>query len=112
MFNSALISPIDLYSYQAQLKLLHAGYYGVPQDRSRVFFIAAQSGLLMPKIPPPSHAYPYKQFDKKLATYEYLEHLARPGNCMPFPDVRLRATISALVCISGHLYLLSTFITA
>ena len=85
---------------------------GAPQDRSRVFFIAALRGLPMPKIPRPGHAYPYKQFDKKLATYEYLEHLARPGNCMPFPEVRLRDAIGDLVCISGYLYLLSTFITA
>ncbi|TFK17694.1 S-adenosyl-L-methionine-dependent methyltransferase [Coprinopsis marcescibilis] len=44
--------------YQVRLGLLHAGHYGTPQDRRRLFIIAARMGVPFPDFPQPSHAFP------------------------------------------------------
>jgi DNA (cytosine-5)-methyltransferase 1 len=44
--------------YEAQLGILQAGYYGVPQNRWRVFVIATAKGLSQPEFPMPVHDFP------------------------------------------------------
>lgn len=39
--------------YQVRMMLLNAEDYGVPQDRKRVFLLAAKKGFLLPKVPSP-----------------------------------------------------------
>lgn len=46
--------------YQASIKVLQAGQYGIPQRRERVIFLGAKLGLPMPLHPLPTHAFPNK----------------------------------------------------
>ena len=42
----------------ALLGILQAGYYGVPQNRWRVFIVAAAADSTLPEFPLPVHAFP------------------------------------------------------
>jgi DNA (cytosine-5)-methyltransferase 1 len=53
-----LLQALELLGYQARLGILQAGYYGVPQNRWRVFIIAAAEGLTLPAFPLPVHSFP------------------------------------------------------
>ena len=43
--------------YQADLRVLQAGYYGLPQNRWRVFVLAALKGYCIPSFPLPTHEF-------------------------------------------------------
>jgi DNA (cytosine-5)-methyltransferase 1 len=53
-----ILAALGELGYQAQLGILQAGYYGVPQNRWRVFVIAALAGLKQPEFPTPVHDFP------------------------------------------------------
>ena len=53
-----LLAALESLGYQARLGILQAGYYGVPQNRWRVFIVAATAGLSVPSFPMPEHAFP------------------------------------------------------
>jgi len=53
-----LLGALESLEYQARLGILQAGYYGVPQNRWRVFIIAARVGLTLPDFPQPIHTFP------------------------------------------------------
>ncbi len=53
-----LLAALDTLGYQARLGILQAGYYGVPQNRWRVFIVAAAEGSPLPEFPLPVHAFP------------------------------------------------------
>ena len=53
-----LLESLQSLGYQAQLGILQAGYYGLPQNRWRVFIVAAASELTLPAFPIPVHAFP------------------------------------------------------
>lgn len=53
-----LLAALESLGYQARLGLLQAGHYGVPQNRWRVFIVAASAGLTVPSFPTPLHAFP------------------------------------------------------
>ncbi len=53
-----LLAALAALGYQARLGILQAGYYGVPQNRWRVFIVAAAAGLTVPSFPMPTHAFP------------------------------------------------------
>lgn len=53
-----LLAALKSLGYQAQLGILQAGHYGVPQNRWRVLIVAASSGLPLPAFPLPVHAFP------------------------------------------------------
>jgi DNA (cytosine-5)-methyltransferase 1 len=53
-----LLSALESLGYQARLGILQAGYYGVPQNRWRVFIVAAAADLTLPSFPQPVHAFP------------------------------------------------------
>jgi DNA (cytosine-5)-methyltransferase 1 len=53
-----ILSALEGLGYQAQLGILQAGYYGVPQNRWRVFIIAAAAGLRAPEFPSPVYTFP------------------------------------------------------
>ncbi len=53
-----LLAALELLGYQARLGILQAGYYGVPQNRWRVFIVAAAAGSTLPSFPLPVHAFP------------------------------------------------------
>jgi DNA (cytosine-5)-methyltransferase 1 len=46
--------------YVSRLGVLQAGYYGVPQNRWRVFVLAARQGEKLPGFPLPTHEFPRK----------------------------------------------------
>ncbi len=53
-----LLAALETLGYQARLGILQAGYYGVPQNRWRVFIVAASSGSTLPEFPQPVHSFP------------------------------------------------------
>jgi DNA (cytosine-5)-methyltransferase 1 len=53
-----LISVLEKLNYNAHLGILQAGHYGVPQNRWRVFLIAAKRELPLPGFPEPDHSFP------------------------------------------------------
>lgn len=53
-----LLAALESFGYQARLGILQAGYYGVPQNRWRVFIVAATAGLELPAFPLPEHVFP------------------------------------------------------
>jgi len=53
-----LLAALESLGYEARLGILQAGYYGLPQNRWRVFIVAATSGLTLPTFPLPVHAFP------------------------------------------------------
>jgi DNA (cytosine-5)-methyltransferase 1 len=55
---TAVLTALESLGYQARLGILQAGYYGVPQNRWRVFIVAAAAGLRVPEFPLPVHAFP------------------------------------------------------
>ncbi len=53
-----LLTALESLGYQARLGILQAGNYGVPQNRWRVFIVAATTGLELPAFPLPIYAFP------------------------------------------------------
>lgn len=53
-----LIASLESLGFEARLGILQVGYYGVPQNRWRVFIVAAAAGLTVPSFPMPVHAFP------------------------------------------------------
>jgi DNA (cytosine-5)-methyltransferase 1 len=53
-----VLSALESLGYNTKLGILQAGYYGVPQNRWRVFIIAAAIGLKLPEFPAPVHNFP------------------------------------------------------
>lgn len=44
--------------YESRLGIMQSGYYGVPQNRWRVFIWAAERGSPLPNFPSPTHTFP------------------------------------------------------
>lgn len=53
-----VLAALESLGYDARLGILQAGYHGVPQNRWRVFILAAAIGLKLPEFPIPMHAFP------------------------------------------------------
>src|SRR5262249_31670857 len=53
-----LLAALKSLGYEARLGILQAGYYGVPQNRWRVFILAAKQGSRLPEFPAPQYAFP------------------------------------------------------
>lgn len=53
-----LLQTLAGLGYQASLGVLQAGYYGLPQNRWRVFIVAARKGEKLPLFPQPTHEFP------------------------------------------------------
>jgi DNA (cytosine-5)-methyltransferase 1 len=53
-----LLKTLEDLGYQAQLGILQAGYYGLPQNRWRVFIVGAKQGQPLPSFPEPTHGFP------------------------------------------------------
>lgn len=43
--------------YQITFGVLQAGNYGLPQSRRRFFIVGAAPGLVLPKLPEPTHCF-------------------------------------------------------
>ena len=52
-----IVTTFKELGYVPQLKILQAGYYGLPQNRWRVFILAAMEGEKIPKFPEPTHEF-------------------------------------------------------
>ncbi|XP_050308099.1 DNA (cytosine-5)-methyltransferase 1-like [Anthonomus grandis grandis] len=52
--------------YQVTFGILQAGNYGLPQSRRRIFLIGAAPGLVLPKLPDPTHC--FGKFEKIVET--------------------------------------------
>jgi DNA (cytosine-5)-methyltransferase 1 len=53
-----LLSALSSLGYETRLGILQAGHYGVPQNRWRVFIVAATKGSALPPFPKPTHSFP------------------------------------------------------
>lgn len=53
-----LLATLDGLGYQTKLGILQAGYYGLPQNRWRVFILGARNGETLPELPRPTHQFP------------------------------------------------------
>jgi DNA (cytosine-5)-methyltransferase 1 len=53
-----IIGALESMGYQVKLGILQAGHYGLPQNRWRVFVLAARQGERLPEFPVPTHAFP------------------------------------------------------
>lgn len=52
-----LIEGFEQLGYQTRLGILQGGYYGLPQNRWRVFIWAAANSLPLPSFPEPTHQF-------------------------------------------------------
>ncbi len=53
-----LLASLEELGYQVRLGILQAGYYGLPQNRWRVFIVGSIPQLQLPSFPDPSHQFP------------------------------------------------------
>ena len=53
-----LLSALASLGYEARLGILQAGYYGVPQNRWRVFIVGSAQGSTLPAFPEPVYSFP------------------------------------------------------
>jgi DNA (cytosine-5)-methyltransferase 1 len=53
-----ILAALKSIGYNARLGILQAGYYGLPQNRWRVFILAAVRGLAIPAFPNPQFLFP------------------------------------------------------
>ncbi len=53
-----LLEVLASMDYTPRLGILQAGHYGLPQNRWRVFIMAAVRGLPVPEFPAPTHQFP------------------------------------------------------
>ncbi|MDA0320386.1 MAG: DNA cytosine methyltransferase [Proteobacteria bacterium] len=52
-----VLSTLEDLGFNTRLGVLQAGYYGLPQNRWRVFIWAAQTGERLPLLPTPTHSF-------------------------------------------------------
>jgi DNA (cytosine-5)-methyltransferase 1 len=53
-----LFDALGQFNYQARLGIVQAGYYGLPQNRWRIFIWAAAGSAQLPHFPEPTHDFP------------------------------------------------------
>ncbi len=53
-----LLSTFKGFGYNVRLGVLQAGYYGLPQNRWRVFILASLNNTTLPEFPEPTHIFP------------------------------------------------------
>ena len=53
-----LLGALESLGYDARLGILQAGYYGLPQNRWRVFILAVPKGRELPAFPRPQYLFP------------------------------------------------------
>jgi len=53
-----LLRTLEDLNYQTKLGILQAGFYGLAQNRWRVFVVAAKEGESLPSFPEPTHLFP------------------------------------------------------
>jgi site-specific DNA-cytosine methylase len=89
-------------SYQCQLAVLDSRSYGSPQNRVRLWIVAARRGLTLPDLPNATHANPSIKatifsLDGSEARGYYIDSTLQttPG-CGPFPAISVRDAIGDL----------------
>lgn len=53
-----LVASLNSLGYDTRVGILQAGYYGLPQNRWRVFVLGCLQGNLLPTFPEPTHTFP------------------------------------------------------
>jgi DNA (cytosine-5)-methyltransferase 1 len=53
-----LLQTLEGLGYKTAMGILQAGHYGLPQNRWRVFILAARANERLPSFPEPTHAFP------------------------------------------------------
>lgn len=94
-----LLASLESIGYQAQLGILQAGHYGLPQNRWRVFVFAAAKGQLLPSYPLPTHEFPRVTLFGASAFRQNVVKLNSEGAdlfCSPLPTVTVGEAISDL----------------
>ena len=91
--------------YQCHLATLDSRAYGSPQNRTRLWIVAALSGSIMPEFPQPTHANPLAKasvfsFDSEKITGCYVgKGTVGTG---PFPAITARDALGDLPCKGSY----------
>jgi DNA (cytosine-5)-methyltransferase 1 len=100
-----LLDTFETLGYNSNLGILQAGYYGLPQNRWRVFIWAALKGELLPMFPEPTHIFPRTTI---FGAKEFREFVVLPPSSeptlfwSPLPRITVKDTISDLpVIVNG-----------
>jgi DNA (cytosine-5)-methyltransferase 1 len=72
----AILMALGDLGYQTRLMILQAGYYGLPQNRWRVFIAATQRGIELPSPPKPTHRFPRTTI---FGATEYRDYVIKPN---------------------------------
>jgi DNA (cytosine-5)-methyltransferase 1 len=71
----AILKALSDFGYNTRLMILQAGFYGLPQNRWRVFIAATQKGAELPAPPQPTHRFPRTTI---FGATEFRDHVIRP----------------------------------
>ena len=86
----AILDCLKAFGYSTRLGILQAGYYGIPQNRWRVFIWAAYKKTTLPNFPAPSHNFPKKTL---FGATGFREHVVLPQPATN-PQKELRHTVT------------------
>lgn len=96
---STLLDTLSLLGYRTRLGILQAGYYGLPQNRWRVFIWGAIAGRTVPEFPSPTHLFPRTTiFGATKFRRSVVQHLSVDRNLFhtPLPTVTVADAINDL----------------
>jgi len=71
----AILKALEDCGYVTKLGILQAGYYGLPQNRWRVFVMAVKKGELLPELPKPLYRF---QKSTIFGATEFRENIVKP----------------------------------
>jgi DNA (cytosine-5)-methyltransferase 1 len=86
-----VLSTLEEMGYQAKLGILQAGYYGLPQNRWRVFILASAAGVSAPEFPQPTYKFPRTTIFGGTA---FRSHVIKPIDDQPNLFHQLKPTIT------------------
>jgi DNA (cytosine-5)-methyltransferase 1 len=71
----AILKALGDLGYRTRLMILQAGFYGLPQNRWRVFVAAVREGCNLPNPPKPTHRFPRTTI---FGATEFRDHVVKP----------------------------------
>jgi DNA (cytosine-5)-methyltransferase 1 len=92
-----ILAAFEELRYQTRLGILQAGYYGLPQNRWRVFMWAAAKGHTPPEFPEPTHAFINTVV---FGATQFRKHIIKPLTAEPGLFSRLRDMVTVGDAIS------------
>ena len=97
-----IIAKLKSYGYEVveNYQILNAAYFGVPQNRERMFLIGCKKGLTLPKYPEITHSPKPDLFLEKTPTaWEAIQDLPNIEN---YPELETRDWVEVTLGIPSH----------